>query len=1342
MVSANAYPPAAAAAAPPNTATAAAHKHRFSSSSRPASISSSSVVTIKRTASLTSTSTDARHPVRPSASQSPPGGDLIALRVGREREPVPHESSRRRKSVAAGAPVESMVLGESDGLKDLNRWSQSTNSSTASGGGNGGARRSRASSGAALQQNQHLIHQHISPQKKRSRTTIDYSPRSSPNRAPPPATSHGRADSRPRHLSPESSPQRRGPHHRPSPSEEALTALPPLYTTPTWTDLPSNDTESPSTIQSQTITTPSTAASSAYMPDYFVAAEAAEDVASPRGMAAKDKKPVMMRNHTAPLSSLTSARAPGPEAGAPREGMRRVRTSERGMEQTGRAPADGASGRNPDHRRRSRTRESREKDKKVMLSKALQKANTAVLLDNAQNFEGALEAYHDACRLLQHVMDRSTAADDKRKLEAIRVTYGNRIAELEQLEMSRPAAATGWGEKTLPERPLSDQSLTLGSRGLGSPVAESIRDSVVVETATAQRVTGVPVPRVEYPQREEESFYVGTGEVSQEEDEATGPEAGGADWEQPRPHPPQQSLQIPTQNVDDRYMPAPLSPRKIPSPALQAEEPAWRDEQSESPPESSPHDDTLATDAAAAAAVADSAGSWLDTIDESSSCRSSVHSLNQDGLRRKRLLRNSTAASDPDFDAAFDAAVEAAYDDGFEVDLGARGTGNDGRGSVAGERGYERAATHSIIMPSSETTKALSPSYDFLPAPLLSSSDASQAPAGLSDEEEERILDEITQDYANTFNFDLAGAGGKSALPRQSDSSGYSRSTWQSSSQASSGDRGTGTTSLTLETVAEDTLGPHAPQWQGGDGGHPPTAPLPTRPPSLVGGNRTGDVRSRRLSGKEVGQLKIETGSQPSFADGRKRASTFHRPAVRGAAEPAQILPFEFGAQLEPSASETMHEQILRDSPSIDLRAAAAEAVEDARPATATIVEQQQRMSLHESPGELLGGTRPGIFRKNKSSISLRDHLNSTTTTTLLPSPGDSAPSLVTPMSSTFIKRPGEDDALTAQRVRLPALDQHAYSAGALPSGGAYLFDTSLSHPSRADGPASPRSPSSFLTPRLEPCPESFLLRPFWFMRALASTLTHPKGGFLTTRLFVPREAWMTRGVKLKNLEEKVANCDLLTAALGRLAGADTFDADAVHEELQSFEDVMERVQAALAKKLGSEVGVQGLGAMFRDAAAVAAAGGAGLPADSDAALAAAAAASGKSGPGKGYLSSWRKLRSKSSGHPQSTAGAGAAAAGGFGARGSAAGDKDPRAPLPARMSTVPMTSFVPVERRGQRRAGDLRKLAFDGPQREYMASLARLFEAAQILGTCVDLPLLLPITSHSRLQYLLAYPY
>ena len=56
---------------------------------------------------------------------------------------------------------------------------------------------------------------------------------------------------------------------------------------------------------------------------------------------------------------------------------------------------------------------------KAMLSKALQKAKHAVLLDNAQNFEGAMDAYSDACALLQNVMQRSSGDEYLMKLESV-----------------------------------------------------------------------------------------------------------------------------------------------------------------------------------------------------------------------------------------------------------------------------------------------------------------------------------------------------------------------------------------------------------------------------------------------------------------------------------------------------------------------------------------------------------------------------------------------------------------------------------------------------------------------------------------------------------------------------------------------------------------------------------------------------------------------------------------------------------------------------------------------------------------------------------------------------------
>jgi len=60
-----------------------------------------------------------------------------------------------------------------------------------------------------------------------------------------------------------------------------------------------------------------------------------------------------------------------------------------------------------------------EREKKIMLSKALQRANDAVLLDNSQSYDDAMSAYDEACGLLLHVMGRTAGEDDKLKLSAI-----------------------------------------------------------------------------------------------------------------------------------------------------------------------------------------------------------------------------------------------------------------------------------------------------------------------------------------------------------------------------------------------------------------------------------------------------------------------------------------------------------------------------------------------------------------------------------------------------------------------------------------------------------------------------------------------------------------------------------------------------------------------------------------------------------------------------------------------------------------------------------------------------------------------------------------------------------
>ncbi|PIA96419.1 hypothetical protein CB0940_10813 [Cercospora beticola] len=1191
---------------------------------RSTSLSSGSVSTIKRPDSL---------------SRAPDDFDHTALRSRHfGRDALTANDHQRRRSVAVDRDTTDYLRAQSaaadpsqddnaSGPGSVNRWSHSTSSSLAS---LSNTRRHRSSSGAVLSS---LAGQQY--QSPRRAAPVHASPQSSPQRKEV-TTSH---------VSPYSSPERRRRPSRQDGTGSSLTALPLLHTTPALTD--PNDTESPST-SSQTIATPS--ATSHPQHDYFDASLSAY------GMA-KQKRIVTVRSPSAPVTIPPQPVRTVPEAGTSQPDM-----SERSHHHRHRASGSGSHA-----SRKPRNRERTEKDKKSMLSKALQKANTAVLLDNAQNYEGALEAYGDACDLLTQVMARTSGEEDQRKLDAIRVTYSNRMEELKLLvqEQAHPS-----DEKDLPARPMSDDgasspppmspmSGSLGSHSAGGMLAEP-----------AGRSTAAP--RISYQHNDRDSFFSRTMaavENSTAYDEPTKDQSppANAQLSSTNGHARDPSISLaPPEHAE--YMPRPLSPRRPTerSPltsayAYKAEKP-WQ--ATEPAPSESSMDDREPVE------TKDST-SWLDPVDEPGSSRSaSVHSRDSyhQGSRRKHL-RDLSGETDPGFDEAFDAAVEAAYDQGLEPDLDSRR-----RHLTTNRQGKHN---ESVQVPASEIA-------EIMPGPFQSALANTE-----QDEEDQRILDEITNDFGSEFNF---GISSKSALPRQSDSSSFSRSTWQSS-QVSSRD----TAASSLATVSEDVLGRGMSKAAAlresaalPASVAPPRASLP-RPTSSSDRRASSNVRSRRLS--QAKQLKIETSVPP---EGRKRSSTFNTgrsPMLQDEEDDAELRARQPSSS---TAGDPSHEHMLRSPPSLDLPTI----TNDDDHTYDNTTTYNHRPSYEEAPSDLSGGARPLLFRKNRSTMSLRDHSQHTV---LLASPDPEAfASMATPMSSTFMsfasKRNHSQNPLTSQRANFPSLAHMSYDSQV--GGGIHLFDTSLSGPQAALSPLSPRSPSQAQPTSLEPCPEPFLLRPFWLMRALASTIVHPRGGFLTEKLFVPREVWQTRGVKLKLVEDKVANCDLLTAALGRLANVNTFDADAVKAELETFEEVMDRAQAALAKKLGSDVGPHGVTGMFKDASAANVTYTAGnSPSDTNA----PADKATKSNSGKSYLTSWRKLRNKSSGAPLSGGGVASVAAN------NKDGGKEQHT-----MQSVPMTSFVPVERRGNKR--EARNLVFEGPNKDYMGSLARLFDGVQIL--------------------------
>ncbi|GAA5853193.1 hypothetical protein JCM9279_006257 [Rhodotorula babjevae] len=127
--------------------------------------------------------------------------------------------------------------------------------------------------------------------------------------------------------------------------------------------------------------------------------------------------------------------------------------------------------------------------------------------------------------------------------------------------------------------------------------------------------------------------------------------------------------------------------------------------------------------------------------------------------------------------------------------------------------------------------------------------------------------------------------------------------------------------------------------------------------------------------------------------------------------------------------------------------------------------------------------------------------------------------------------------------------------------------------------------------------------RPFHLMRLVAATIpasdggagggTSGGGGYLSERLFVPAHVWTTSaGTKLVAIETKVRMLDLLSSGLDALdragrgmllvpvgsssaAAAAREEAARFVKELESFEGLAEGIQSTLAKKLG--VGVIGV---------------------------------------------------------------------------------------------------------------------------------------------------------------------
>lgn len=733
--------------------------------------------------------------------------------------------------------------------------------------------------------------------------------------------------------------------------------------------------------------------------------------------------------------------------------------------------------------------------------------------------------------------------------------------------------------------------------------------------------------------------------------------------------------------MEDEYKPPPLSPRRPISPSTKLG------------PDVSIRSDFSSEKNRLAPAASSQRGhqrgnshesiSWLDPIDESAgSSASSVHSRSSSmGIRRKHI-RSASGDTEAEFDAALDDAIEAAYDDGYEsTDAANRALNLDhvideddviAQALKKVQLAKERVRQSELEMQRlandrDRRMKALQEEEQTLPGGFYDGDDS---------DDEERMLEEMTTGYA-IENFTL-GDQARNRLPRESDSSEFTSRTWHSSTVSNPP-----TANTVLSPVTESTSLPSLSKSQGPIA-PPPSQSLPKlppgRPPSSAGRD---SVRDRRLSGTNAKQLKIET---------QKLGPKVQEPATAGPTMQSKELPL--GQQ----------------------------------PKTAGFIGQQQRQNLAAGPGSVRSASqlrgpspippglaaqgppptppvpagfdgpldgrsespavsRPPALRKNFSSNSLKSMKTRNLSITNVDEYSDVSPG--TPLSNQFGNAPAARlPALPSLPTPVAAAFRDRVTSGSA-AGGFHLFDNDIHSPA---SPGETDTPSEDAPLPLEPCPTDVMLRPFWLMRALYQTLAHPKGGYISNKLFVPRDAWRVKGVKIKGMEEKTSQCDLLTAALQKLSRVDSEDADALLEEMQSFENVLEQAQIFLTRRLGNEVGVQGSGTMFKDADGVIESDGKPVPRNNS--------VSAKN------AFSWRRLRNKTSstglgstyernGTKKELGNAGGAEA--------------------MSLATLPMTNH-PTSKPSKR---DAMGVQFSGPNAHYMAALARLFDAAQTIGTC-----------------------
>ena len=950
---------------------------------------------------------------------------------------------------------------------------------------------------------------------------------------------------------------------------------------------------------------------------------------------------------------------------------------------------------------------SRDKARKNTLTRALRRANEAVRSDNEQDYVEAGNAYREACSLLDSVMSKTTNEHDRQKLTTIRGTYMTRISELGDLVQPR----TNHNHQ-VSITPSLDQALD----------EELAAEEVAGEYEDYASSSAAPVHHGRQSSRRSHRSRSGSGILKKRRQDSWGQDsrlgaqssaggrAFGAD-----PTTDQQNVVVSSRpnvgflSIRQSAVPAPLSPGRPRGPS-----------QEDHFPIDSPDDEVDATNRPESGVMNMKAAnrlkhtsSWLDANDDRDSppSPSSPARPSYEASQMKHIS-NST---EPGFASALDEAIEFAYGE-YEP----------------AEAAEEQAASRSPISDDPITRQALAYDQRVVSLNSMPKHIRDQYMLEVSDEEEGIGSDEEDRLLAQGERTGISGAPTTSTvdthIPRESDSSGFSghsARTWGSSAASS-----LNTTGTTLSTVDENSLLPAKDfQFQ------PPKVVAASSYPSSMSRespsatldeissernrSRSPNLRDRRLSAQKAQKLRIETGIDNTSPESRANEEAIKKPSQLPPPSPRSAVVRKPVKETRSNVAKPGHlgpAQLSSPYPSPLVHRFPSDVLTPPTPSTTTFSPQE---SLNQSPPR----------RSPNRSLNKTDQAGTMCFTsneyTELPSHETSRISVDHgPSPATPGKWPVEEKDFHA--IRIVALDrtQHALKNPpktpldadldrfpAVKETQNSIFDSDailMAKEQRSNrDPTNPKS--------LEPCPANENRRPFWYLRNVGSSLAHKKGAFLTDTVFFPNDAWHVRCSKLKSVDDKVANMDLLSAGLEALNGVDFMDADAVVSAFDNFQDhIMEQVQANLRKKLGTDVGAASVPAQTKDAppTAAPAADAASTSFTEVPPIPSNTNSTGSRSSNKGYKATWNRLRNKGSTTDLT--------------RQTAQAKTESNAQY--QMPSVPYAPTQPLPSRiSPPRSAHLNAMresnSFKGPNANYCASLARLCDAAQVVGKSRQFP-------------------